>query len=232
MIYALHGALGAASDWNLLAQDMKLIGKPLAKVDLWQFLACCPMPLKKFGTSFNREVHSPSPVILGYSMGGRLALHALLDQPAKWEKAVIVSAHTGLQPEERSPRLGRDAEWAAKALKADWATFLDEWNAQSVLEGGSMPDRSQLVRRREAIARSFMDWSVGAQEDLLPLLGRISCPLLWMVGERDTKFRDVAEQAVLHIPKGQLCVVPDCGHRIPWEQPEFFSRKVKEFLEQ
>ncbi|GAA5494283.1 2-succinyl-6-hydroxy-2, 4-cyclohexadiene-1-carboxylate synthase [Rubritalea halochordaticola] len=232
MIYALHGALGQASDWNHLAVDLKAQNQRLAKIDLWQFLACCPMPLSKFGAAFNREVQDKSPVILGYSMGGRLALHALLDQPKRWRKAVIVSAHTGLPSSERSQRQAKDAEWAAKALKGHWEEFLQEWNEQSVLSGISMPDRSQLKKRREAVARSFMDWSVGAQDDLLPRLSGINCPVLWVVGERDTKFLEVAKQAVSVLQQGELCVVPDCGHRVPWEKPEIFSAKVQEFLEQ
>lgn len=221
-----------ANDWKQLSLDLKPYGHQVARVDLWQFLQCCPMPLKKFGESFNREVHSAAPVLLGYSMGGRLALHVLLNQPDKWKKAVIVSAHTGLQPEERNPRLGSDAGWAAKALKGSWADFLKEWNGQGVLAGTNMPDRSQLEIRREAVARSFMDWSVGAQEDLLPHLNTVKCPVLWVAGEQDEKFLRVAEKAVQALPRGELCVVPDCGHRAPWEKPEFFSSKVKEFLEQ
>lgn len=94
-----------------------------------------------------------------------------------------------------------------------------------------MPDRRKLQPRREAVARSFMDWTVGVQEDLLPELERVTCPVLWVVGERDKKFLAVAKKAVEALPNAELCVVPDCGHRVPWEQSEFFSQRVAEFLE-
>ncbi len=231
MIYALHGAVGMAADWKDFAAALKQDGVPVARVDLWQFLACCPMPISEFGAAFNKEVHAKDPVLLGYSMGGRLALHALIENPSKWSKAVIVSAHTGIAEEERIPRRALDAAWAAKALKGDWCAFLEDWNAQGVLDGSTMPDRRSLQPRREAVARSFMDWTVGVQEDLLPQLEKVICPLLWVVGERDTKFLKVAEAAVEAIPNAELLIVPECGHRVPWEKPAEFHSAVRDFLD-
>jgi len=219
-----------ATDWKEFAAALKQDGRPVARVDLWQFLACCPMPIGEFGAAFNKEVHAKDPALLGYSMGGRLALHALLDNPTKWSKAVIVSAHTGIAAEDRIPRQALDAAWAAKSLKGEWDTFLAEWNAQGVLGGATMPDRRSLQPRREAVARSFMDWTVGVQEDLLPQLDKVTCPVLWVVGERDTKFLQVARAAVEVIPNATLVVVKDCGHRVPWEKPEEFISAVRDFL--
>ncbi|WP_018969267.1 alpha/beta fold hydrolase [Rubritalea marina] len=231
MIYALHGAVGEASDWTALSHKFKSEGFALARVDLWQYLACCPMPLQDFGAAFNREVKASSPVILGYSMGGRLALHALLNQPQKWDKAVIVSAHTGLEDKAvKGQRAGRDAMWAAQALNGMWDDFIREWNAQGVLDGGDMPQRASLKHRREQVARSFIDWSVSQQDDLLPELAKITCPVLWIVGSKDQKFVDVARLAAAQQPLIRLCVIEGVGHRVPWEAPEAFAREVLEFI--
>lgn len=228
MIYALHGALGMAQDWKPLAKELS---RPLSRVDLWQYLACCPMSLPEFGAAFNKEVTASAPDLIGYSMGGRLALHALLDRPEMWRKAIIVSAHTGLDPSQRNARLAQDAAWAAKALKGDWKEFLIEWNAQGVLSDSALlPDRSTLEPRRQAVARSYMDWSLGQQEDLTERLHEITCPLLWIVGEHDEKFRAIAEHAVSHIPNAQLHVIPNAHHRVPWDQPQAFTKAVQQFL--
>ena len=99
------------------------------------------------------------PVLVGYSMGGRLALHALLEDSEAWSGAMIVSAHPGLQDEgERILRMAADAEWAGKALTAPWVEFLEQWESQSVLQGTCMvspADRRHLESRREAVARGF-----------------------------------------------------------------------------
>ncbi len=178
--------------------------------------------------------HPPSTitrrVLVGYSMGARLALHALLDG-GPWDAAVLVAPHPGLESElERVARRESDAEWAGRALTGDWREFLALWNAQPVLaDSGRLPSVSEL-RRRE-VARSFMDWSLGAQEPLWERLGEIQCPVLWCAGERDVKFRALAERALPLLPRGELWVAPASGHRVPWDAPEAFAAKVGEFLE-
>ncbi|MEM9235255.1 MAG: alpha/beta fold hydrolase [Verrucomicrobiota bacterium] len=244
-IWCLHGAMGTAEDWRGLAVP----GWAVKRVDLWRFLDCCPLSLAEFGAALNREAAATEgrKVLLGYSMGGRLALHALLElerdapptdwsgtlQP-RWDAAVVVSAHPGLD-EGREARRATDAEWAAMALKGDWGEFLAKWEGQSVLSGAAkgLGDRRNLEPRRQAVARSFMDWSLGVQEALTDRVEEIDCPLLWVAGERDAKFRELAER----VERGrnapspfELRVAPGAGHRVPWECDEF-PAMIGEFLE-
>jgi 2-succinyl-6-hydroxy-2,4-cyclohexadiene-1-carboxylate synthase len=230
-IWCLHGAVGQAADW----QGFSVPGWAVRRVDLWRFLACCPMPIADFGRALNEEARAtPGPnVLLGYSMGGRLALHALLEKDSPWDSAVIVSAHSGLESEEeRSARRIHDVEWAARALQMEWRDFLTAWNAQPVLGGEAvgLADRRLLASRKQEVARSFMDWSLGAQEPLWERLSEVKVPLLWVVGGRDEKFRVLGERAVSGIPGARLAVVEEAGHRVPWEAAEEFSGVVGEFL--
>lgn len=230
-IWCLHGAVGQAADW----QGFSVPGWVVRRVDLWRFVACCPMPIAEFGRALNEEARAtPGPrVLLGYSMGGRLALHALLEKDSPWDAAIIVSAHPGLESEEeRSARRIRDSEWAARALQMDWRDFLTAWNAQPVLGGevAGMADRRLLASRNQEVARSFMDWSLGAQEPLWDRLSEIRVPLRWVVGGRDEKFRQLGERAVSRIPDAGLTVVEKAAHRVPWEAAEEFSGVVGEFL--
>ena len=234
MIWALHGAVGMAADWREFAAAMPASFGGVRRLDLWRFLDCCPMPLEKFGDTLAEEIVrvDPAPVLLGYSMGGRLTLHALLARPSLWKAAIIVSAHPGLQScEQRAQRRERDAEWSALALKAEWSAFLEQWNAQDVLGGAAdLPERTKLADRRASVARSFVDWSLGAQADLLSELGKITCPVLWVTGERDARFTQIAREAVPNLPRGEHQIVSGCGHRVPWEKPAEFSRLCSEFL--
>ncbi len=234
MIWALHGAVGRAADWRAFAAGLPSGFGGVRRLDLWRFLDCCPMPLKAFGNALCEEIVriDPQPVLLGYSMGGRLALHALLDKPSAWKAAIIVSAHPGLTSEaERSARREQDAEWSSMALKSDWPDFLAQWNAQSVLgDAGDLSDRGDLKSRRASIARSFVDWSLGAQADLVPRLEKIPCPVLWVTGERDERFTELGREAVTKLPQGELKIVANCGHRVPWEKPEEFSKACIDFL--
>ena len=236
-VWCLHGAVGSATDWKPFAHAMAGEGVETRAVDLWRMLECCPMPLMEFGRVLNAECRGLGrpverrPVLLGYSMGGRLALHALLDENPPWHAAVIVGAHPGLElEEERVARRASDAEWGAKALSGDWREFLDAWNAQPVLAASGERAAPPVFRRRE-IARSFVDWSLGAQESLWEELPGIRVPVLWVCGERDAKFRAIGERAVSLMPGAELAVIQGAGHRVPWDQPDAFARRVEAFLQ-
>lgn len=204
---------------------------PTRAVDLWRFLECESLTLAEWAASFNAEVKASGGGphhLLGYSMGGRLALHALLDAPELWAQATIVSAHPGLTDEgERLQRMARDAEWAGLALTADWPQFLDKWQNQSVLRSTIEPGpRGQLVNRRRAIARSFMEWSLGKQADLRPGLTNLQTPILWLTGRDDEKFTRLAADLVPTLRQGRHHIVPDCGHRLPWEAEDVLADLV------
>ena len=234
MIWALHGAVGMAADWREFAAALPASFGGVRRLDLWRFLDCCPMPLEKFGDTLAEEIVriDPDPVLVGYSMGGRLALHALLAKPELWKAAVIVSAHPGLGSEaQRIERRERDATWSALALKGEWSDFLAQWNAQSVLgDCADMPDRIKIKQRRASVARSFVDWSLGLQADLAPRLGEIPCPVMWVTGEDDAKFSEIAREAVSGLTLGEHKIIADCGHRVPWEKPAEFAEACSEFI--
>ncbi len=235
--WCLHGAVGMAADWRGFAKNLAAAGIGSRAVDLWRFLECCPMPLPGFGLALNADAggevfRGSGRALLGYSLGGRLALHALLEKDHPWQAAVIVSAHPGLE-ENRSARRAADAEWASLALTGNWQEFLNAWNSQAILGTTSPRDprsSGSLVTRRREIARSFVDWSLGNQEPLWNRLGEISIPVLWIAGENDPKFRALAERAVSLISNAHLAIAPGAGHRVPWEGEAWFGEVVARFL--
>jgi 2-succinyl-6-hydroxy-2,4-cyclohexadiene-1-carboxylate synthase len=237
--WCLHGAVGMAADWRGFAKNLASAGIGTRAVDLWRFLDCCPMPLPEFAKALNADASGEvfrgnGRALLGYSMGGRMALHALLEKNHPWQAAVIVSTHPGLEIEiDRAVRRAADAEWATQALAGNWKNFLDAWNAQPLLGSGPMrdsPASGSLVMRRREIARSFVDWSLGAQEPLWDRLNEIKIPMLWIVGENDPKFRALAERAVSLLPNAQLLIAQAAGHRVPWEAGSWFADQVASFL--
>jgi 2-succinyl-6-hydroxy-2,4-cyclohexadiene-1-carboxylate synthase len=237
--WCLHGAVGMAADWRGLAKHLATAGIGTRAVDLWRFLECCPLPLTAFGRALNADAsgqvfRGSGRALLGYSMGGRMALHALLEKDHPWQAAVIVSANPGLEHEaERAQRRARDTEWATQALTGNWQQFLSTWNAQAVLGNAALRDpgaSGSLMQRRREVARSFVDWSLGAQEPLWHRLGEISVPVLWVAGETDLKFRALAERAVANMPAARLVIAPSSGHRVPWDADAWFAGQVSHFL--
>ncbi|MFU8894492.1 MAG: alpha/beta fold hydrolase [Luteolibacter sp.] len=237
--WCLHGAVGLASDWRETGAQLAAHGVGSRAVDMWRFLDCCPMPLDAFGTALCAEAagevfRGSGRVLVGYSMGGRLALHALLADPQPWQAAVIVSAHPGLEDAgERAARRAVDADWASRALAGDWASFLTDWNAQPVLAdaamGGDQARASRLRQRRREIARSFVDWSLGAQQPLWERLAEIRIPVLWVTGALDQKFSRLASRAVARMPDASHLVIDGAGHRVPWQNPSGFCEALANF---
>ena len=128
---------------------------------------------------------------MGYSLGGRLALHAILQNPALWKGAIVVSADTGLKTvRERTQTLQTDQEWARRFITEDWEQLLNEWDQQSVFAGRkNNAETAEKTFSRESIGRFFDIFSKGRQLDLLPALSKLrQPPILFVSGEDDEKY--------------------------------------------
>ncbi len=228
-LVALHGQLGIAGDWYSHAERFRRLGYQFEALDLWDYLENNELSLSDFAEILNTE-ECNGQVLLGYSMGGRLALHALMRHPQQWKAAVIVSAHAGLEVEERESRRHLDDHWARLLENQSWDEFVNAWNHQAVLGNHVMPDRSALELRKAEIARSFRCWSLSEQENLLEKLAVLEIPVLWVVGENDEKFYRHAESVMKVLKRGRLLSIPDSGHRVPWEAEEELVDAVHQFL--
>jgi len=246
MIWLLHGFLGRASDWEPFVDDFAALGRgdvrrpdlfgPRSLPEPWALGPSDSGPggLPAWGTAFAEEVRrvDSAPVLIGYSLGGRLALHALLADPSMWKAAILVSTHTGLNTEEeRAARVTADEGWAARFESEPWASLVRAWLAQPVFGGRGRTTRLEESRfDRAALAAALRRWSLGRQENLLARLSALTLPVLWLAGSDDPKFVRVATPAVAELPAGRLAIIEGCAHRLPWEAPEAFRRHCREFL--
>ncbi len=235
--WCLHGAVGAASDWRVLGKGLAEKSASTRAVDLWRFLQCESVSMADFGKRLNAEAEGEVSrgqrrILLGYSMGGRLALHALLED-GPWDAAVIISANPGLRdPLEISSRRASDTVRATQALTLPWGDFLEKWNSQPLL-GGTMRDEREdkkLIQRRREIARSFVDWSVANQQPLWDRLPEIKLPVLCIAGEKDPKYKAIAEETAALLPDSTLAIAPATGHRVPWENADWLLRELERFV--
>ncbi|OLP19190.1 2-succinyl-6-hydroxy-2,4-cyclohexadiene-1-carboxylate synthase [Leptolyngbya sp. 'hensonii'] len=176
--------------------------------------------------------------LLGYSMGGRLALYLALNFPEQFPTGVIESASPGLQTAaEQQARLQQDlvlADW----LEADFPQFLAEWYAQplfaSLKRHPSFPQvlEQRLQNHPSELAKSLRGMSLGRQPNLWPQLAAHPHPLLLVVGEYDRKFVALNQAMADLAPMTQLAIVPHSGHAVHVEQPTAFAHCVVPFLQQ
>jgi len=214
--YALHGYLGQPGDWK---------GFPYHAVDLLKF----PLGLWEWAEAFNSSVEGRH-FLIGYSLGGRLAMHALIASPEKWKGAVIISAHPGLQTKKKE-RLESDIEWARKFEEDPWDKVTAEWDAQEVFGGASSPFlRKEERYSRQKLGNMLRVCSLGRQDNLSPFINVLPMPILWVCGQDDLRFCAMAEQIEFVNPLSEVWIAPNAGHRVPWEQKVTFEKIVNQFF--
>lgn len=215
-IWAVPGFLGLASDWDHLQIDS------LVAIDPNHFRC---RSLEAWGSEFNRHVRQQkckANILLGYSLGGRLGLHALIDDPSLWKKAIIVSAHPGISEEaERKLRLENDKAWAKRFLTDDWQTLMRDWGQQSVFKNEIFHfKREEKDFSRVQLARTMLFGSQGMQIDLREQISQLPMPITWIVGEKDQRYIKLKDELSFRHPASKVVVIPDAYHRIPWSHPQ------------
>jgi 2-succinyl-6-hydroxy-2,4-cyclohexadiene-1-carboxylate synthase len=174
--------------------------------------------------------------LVGYSMGGRLALYLALNYPDRFPKAVIESGSPGLKTElERAQRIQCDRELANR-LEADFDQFLIDWYNMSLFKSfAAHPNFEQILEQRKKnnpieLARSLKEMGTGMQLSLWEKLKSHRQPLLLMVGEYDRKFIEINQEMVSLCETAEFAIVPNCGHNVHFEKPGEFVDRVQRFL--
>ncbi|MEO8217258.1 MAG: alpha/beta fold hydrolase [Acidobacteriota bacterium] len=233
MIWCLHGFLGQGSDWDQVRPSLREAGLESCAPSLFSGREEI-LPIERWAEQFTALVRrqDSEPVLLGYSMGGRLALHALLGAPSMFRAAVIVSAGLGTEGEQkREDRRERDEQWARDFENDPWEELLERWNDLDVFGGSPVAfDRREEEFDRGSLAGAMRLWSPARQEFLLAKLSGLDVPVLWLAGENDERYVAEGRRAVAALDRGQLKVIPGAGHRVPWENPRGFLAEVLPFL--
>lgn len=163
----------------------------------------------------------------GYSMGGRIALHAALAMPERVERLVLVGASPGISdPGERRARRESDARLAAEIETSPIEQFARRWAQDTeVLAGQPAEVRAAAHADRlrgtpAGLAGALRGLGTGSLPSLWGRLGALRMPVTLVVGERDVKFRRVAELMVGELARSEIVLVPGAGHAVHLEAPE------------
>jgi 2-succinyl-6-hydroxy-2,4-cyclohexadiene-1-carboxylate synthase len=244
----LHGFMGSAVNWlphipifeqhfRVITIDLPGHGKSDSPSDPQRY--SMDNVAQDLITIFE-QLPLPPVRLLGYSMGGRLALYLAAHHPSAIESLILESASPGLEPQnERAERQRSDEQLANRIEENGVPAFVAEWERLPLFATQDrLPaiildqQRSHRLRNNpHGLANSLRGMGTGVQPSLWPRLSTISKPVLLIAGELDTKFVAIAHRMNHQIPASRLAIIPDAGHTTHLEQPDWFVSHVLEFRE-
>ena len=234
-LFCIHGNFQTPSVWKPLGENLndRNVNLDVIPVNLENYsFDGFDRWVDDFCNSVETLTGREKSFLLGYSLGGRLALHACLSRPDLWETAIVVGADPGLESEEEKRlQLDRDRNWAERLKREPLEKLVDEWDAQSVFCGiRNQAPRNLGEMNPDRLSQQFKVFSKGIQQNLAPKLAELKRPpILFLSGEKDDKYQKIGEELAKSSSIVKAQVVPDAGHRVPWENPESFVRVLIDF---
>ncbi|HEX4805681.1 MAG TPA: 2-succinyl-6-hydroxy-2,4-cyclohexadiene-1-carboxylate synthase [Conexibacter sp.] len=165
--------------------------------------------------------------LAGYSMGGRIALSLALDPAARARisRLVLVGASPGIaDAEERRARRVADEALADRVEGEGIEAFAAHWSSLPLF-ADQPPDVAaaahamRLAQSPDGLAAALRGLGTGVMEPLWDRLPALTLPVALVVGERDAKFRAIAERMAAALPDATVHVVPGAGHAVQLEAP-------------
>ncbi len=245
-IIFLHGFLGSGSDWVPIARELQ------------DEYCCILVDLPGHGESdieangdpdlfFTETVDAlaeelsrtaaPEPCFLvGYSMGGRIALSLLLRYPELFEKAIIVSASPGLRTEEERLSRRESDEGIARKIERNFEGFIEAWYEQPLFASlKNHPIFKEVESERKInnpsnLALALRLLGTGQQPSLWDELQQNRVPIQFFAGEKDLKFVEIGRQMVNLCPDSSLEIFAECGHTLHFENRKLFLDRLTTFF--
>jgi 2-succinyl-6-hydroxy-2,4-cyclohexadiene-1-carboxylate synthase len=189
-------------------------------------------------TLLDRRTSQPAH-LLGYSMGGRLALYLAVHYPHRFRSLILESASPGLKTEaEREARRQRDNALSKRIERDGITAFVDFWESLPLWASQSkLPPETRARLRQQrlqnnpaGLANSLRGMGTGVQPSLWQKLPEVPLPVLLLTGALDRKFVGIAQEMAPLFPQAQHVTIPDAGHTIHLERPETFLQTAVSFL--
>ena len=179
--------------------------------------------------------------LLGYSLGGRVALHFALEAPEMLTALVLESASPGIPDDaDREARRRSDAALADSILSDGLESFVDRWQSQALFASqlrlpADVQSRQRTQRLSQnplGLANSLRGMGAGSQDYLLPYLPSLHVPSLFLAGSLDQRYAALAPSMAAEVRDSRFQVIEDAGHAVHLEKPAEFEAAVTAFLRQ
>jgi 2-succinyl-6-hydroxy-2,4-cyclohexadiene-1-carboxylate synthase len=176
--------------------------------------------------------------VVGYSMGGRLALHVAVRLTDRVRSIVTVSAHAGLDETAREGRRQGDEALAERIERFGIEPFVNYWAAQPMFAGLERRGAAFAARLRaerlsndpQGLAASLRGMGAGAMEPLWDDLQQLDMPCTFVAGADDAPYVNYARRLSESVSGSHLEIVPRCGHSVAMERPAAMAKVLSAHL--
>ncbi len=241
----LHGFTGSAAGWGRQLDMLAAYGLRVIAFDLLGHgQSDAPDDPQRYAIEHCQqdilaalqELGASKAILLGYSMGGRIALYTAFS--GFFRALILESASPGLEDQaRREQRRISDEALAANIEREGVQAFIEHWEKLPLFASqGTLPlecrqalHRQRLQNRATGLAQSLRGVGTGVQPSLYARLPALHIPVLLIAGELDTKFTAIARHMVQALPQSQLHIIPGAGHTVHLERPEKFASLVGDF---
>jgi 2-succinyl-6-hydroxy-2,4-cyclohexadiene-1-carboxylate synthase len=222
----LHGFTHTGASWGAVTAGLGETYRPLAPDIRGHGSASERTPVDLGHVIGDIDDLAPGPfTLVGYSMGGRIALHVALALGPRVQRLVLISASPGIADSaERAQRREADERLAEQLETSTIEEFAERWAQTPVLSGqpaavAGAVHADRLRSTPHGLARALRGLGTGALPSLWARLGEIAIPTTLVAGERDRKFTEIAAEMGTDMSAAELVIVSGAGHAVHLEAP-------------
>jgi len=244
-IVFLHGFTGSSKTWEPVIKHLPTSIRCIAVDLLGHGKTESPQQSERYQMreqiidlhTLLNSLHISDFTLVGYSMGGRIALAYALTYPDHVKRLVLESASPGIQSvDEQQTRIKADESLANKIAHEGLDAFIDFWQDIPLFQSQqNLPEIKRQAIRQERLQQSALGlvnslkgMGIGRQPSYWSHLSKLNMPVIFITGEFDRKFHMIAKQMTKSIASSQHIEVLGVGHAIHVENPVQFATIIME----
>ncbi|MGG3643661.1 2-succinyl-6-hydroxy-2,4-cyclohexadiene-1-carboxylate synthase [Bacillus gobiensis] len=245
-ILFFHGFTGSAKSWEPM--EPLLSDKRIIRISLLGHGGTdSPVDSKRYSAhrqaqdllELIKSLQLHKVCLIGYSMGGRLALYFSMLYPGRVSRLILESSSPGLMSlHERKARIAQDRKLADLLVNEGLSKFVDYWGNIPLFDSQKrLPIRVRNQQQTErlnnnpiGLANSLSGFGTGAQPSLWEKLHELKIPVLLITGQLDEKFCRINKKLDKKLENSCLQIFEHAGHTVHLECPEAFGKLVNEFV--
>lgn len=242
-VVLVHGFTGSAGSWGEeLVRALAGGGRRVGCMHLpghHPDPGCAPAPARILDEALERIARAGGEEgpfhLVGYSMGGRIALHFALRRPDRLASLTLESASPGLEdPAARAARRADDEALAEALEREGLEAFVRSWERRPLFRGAApVPEeaRARMARvrrshRAEGLAGALRGLGTGVLPSLWARLPAIRVPTLLLAGALDEKFVALAGRMADALPDRTVRIADGAAHTVHVDRPDLWLEAV------